>query len=210
MPRRDPPRPSAAGRPNPRFMLSNFVGNAAETTIAAAHLVFGGVLQRHPDLRICLVHGGGYLPYQAARLDHGYEQEPRLVDRRIDRPPSHYLRRMYYDTVTHSPEVIRFLVDFAGHDRVVLGTDYPFEMGERDPLGLLQRAGSHDRAGRHRGTTCPPGGEVRHPERSPDRRGRVAPHRSRNAADIAVDILARLQNTAVDFSGKSTETRRQP
>ncbi len=127
------------GRPRSRYVLSNFVGNAAETTIAASHLVFGGVLERHPDLRVCLVHGGGYAPYQAARMDHGYEAEPRLVDRRISQPPSHYLRKFYFDTVTHSPEVTRFLIDFAGVEQVVLGTDYPFEMGESDPVGLIGR-----------------------------------------------------------------------
>ena len=127
------------GRPRSRYVLSNFVGNAAETTIAASHLVFGGVLERHPDLRVCLVHGGGYAPYQAARMDHGYAAEPRLVDRRISEPPSRYLRKFYFDTVTHSPEVTRFLIDFAGVEQVVLGTDYPFEMGERDPAGLVGR-----------------------------------------------------------------------
>jgi aminocarboxymuconate-semialdehyde decarboxylase len=127
------------GRTDPRYVLGNFVGNAAETTIAAAHLVFGGVMERHPDLRICLVHGGGYAPYQAARMDHGWEAEPRLVDRRLSQPPSTSLRRFYYDTVTHSPEVTRFLLDFAGAEHVVLGTDYPFEMGEKDPVGLVAR-----------------------------------------------------------------------
>jgi aminocarboxymuconate-semialdehyde decarboxylase len=118
-------------------VLNNFVGNAAESTIAAAHLVFGGVLERHPDLRICLVHGGGYAPYQAGRMDHGYVAEPRLVDKRLSRPPSDYLRRLYYDTVTHSPAVLRFLLDFAGAEHVVLGSDYPFEMGTADPVGSL-------------------------------------------------------------------------
>lgn len=123
----------------PRYLLSNFVGNAAETTFAAAHIACGGVLERHPDLRICLVHGGGNVPCQAPRLDHGYESESRLTDRRITRPPSRYLRRMYYDTVTHSPDLLEFLVTFAGHRQVLVGSDYPFEMGERDPLGLLRR-----------------------------------------------------------------------
>lgn len=126
------------GRDKPRYVLGNFVGNAAETTIAAAHLVFGGVLERHPDLRVCLVHGGGYAPYQAARMDHGWESEPRLVDRRLSELPSAYLRRFYFDTVTHSPEVMRFLLDFAGVGQVVMGTDYPFEMGEADPVGLVR------------------------------------------------------------------------
>jgi aminocarboxymuconate-semialdehyde decarboxylase len=127
------------GRDKPRYVLGNFVGNAAETTIAAAHLVYGGVLERHPDLRVCLVHGGGYAPYQAGRMDHGYQAEPRLVDKRLSRLPSDYLRMLYFDTVTHSPDVMRFLVDFAGAGHVVLGSDYPFEMGEADPVGSIQR-----------------------------------------------------------------------
>ena len=112
-------------------MLGNFVGNAAETTIAAAHLVFGGVLERHPGLRVCLVHGGGFAPYQAARMDHGYGAEPRLVDKRLSRPPSDYLRKLYFDTVTHSPEVLRFLIDFAGREQVVLGNRLPVRDGRR-------------------------------------------------------------------------------
>lgn len=132
------------GRKMARYVLGNFVGNAAETTIAAAHLVFGGVLERHPDLRICLVHGGGFAPYQAGRLDHGYESEPRLVDKRLSRPPSDYLRKLYFDTVTHSPEVLRFLIDFAGVEQVVVGTDYPFEMGEADPVGALRQVANLD------------------------------------------------------------------
>lgn len=138
------------GRPQSRYVLSNFVGNAAETTIAAAHLVFGGVMERHPDLRVCLVHGGGYAPYQAARMDHGFAAEPRLTDRRITLEPSAYLRRFYFDTVTHSPEVTRFLLDFAGTDHVVLGTDYPFEMGETDPVGLVAGVPGLDEEGRRR------------------------------------------------------------
>jgi aminocarboxymuconate-semialdehyde decarboxylase len=126
------------GRREVRYVLNNFVGNAAESTIAAAHLVFGGVLERHPDLRVCLVHGGGYAPYQAGRMDHGYVAEPRLVDKRLSRPPSDYLRQLYYDTVTHSPAVLRFLLDFAGAEHVVLGSDYPFEMGEAEPVESLQ------------------------------------------------------------------------
>ncbi len=127
------------GREKPRYVLGNFVGNAAETTIAAAHLVYGGVLERHPDLRVVLVHGGGYAPYQAGRMDHGYQSEPRLTDKRLTRLPSDYLRLLYFDTVTHSPDVMRFLLDFAGPGHVVLGSDYPFEMGEADPVGAIQR-----------------------------------------------------------------------
>jgi aminocarboxymuconate-semialdehyde decarboxylase len=133
------PYDSLAGRGVSRYFLGNLVGNPAESTVAAAHLIFGGVLERHPGLRVCLVHGGGYVPSQAARMDHGYQAEPRLVDKRLSRPPSHYLRKLYFDTVTHSPEVTRFLLDFAGAGQVVVGSDYPFEMGEADPVGSLQR-----------------------------------------------------------------------
>lgn len=122
------------GRPRPRYFLNNTVGNAAETTIAVAHLVCGGVLERHPGLRVCVVHGGGYLPYQAGRLDHGYAARPDLAGRRLSRPPSEYLRSLYYDTVTHSARALRFLIEFAGADHVVLGSDYPFEMGDADPV----------------------------------------------------------------------------
>ncbi|MGH3666271.1 MAG: amidohydrolase family protein [Egibacteraceae bacterium] len=132
------PDQTLPGRRNPRHFLNNTVGNAAETTIAVGHLICGGVLERYPDLRICLVHGGGYLPYQAGRLDHGYDAVPGLVGRHLTRPPSDYLRRLFFDTVTHSPAVLRFLVDFAGADHVVLGSDYPFEMGDPDPVRTVR------------------------------------------------------------------------
>jgi aminocarboxymuconate-semialdehyde decarboxylase len=132
------PDQTLPGRPEPRYFLNNLVGNAAETTIAVAHLLLAGVLERHPDLRVVLVHGGGYLPYQAGRLDHGYRSVPREVARHVARPPSEQLRRLYFDTVTHSPAVLRFLLDFAGPDHVVLGSDYPFEMGQPDPVGLVR------------------------------------------------------------------------
>jgi aminocarboxymuconate-semialdehyde decarboxylase len=155
------------GRDRPRYVLGNFVGNAAETTIAAAHLVFGGVLERHPDLRICLVHGGGYVPYQAGRMDHGYRAEPRLDDKRLSGLPSDHLRRFYFDTVTHAPEVTRFLLDFAGTGQVVVGSDYPFEMGEADPIGALRRVPGLQEADRQRiveGNLARLVAEVRHDE----------------------------------------------
>ena len=126
------------GRDGAPYFLNNLVGNGAETTIAVSHLLFGGVLERHPDLRLVLVHGGAHLPYQAGRMDHGFNAAPRLTATKITQLPSDQLKRLYYDTVTHSHDVLRFLVDFAGADHVVLGSDYPFEMGQPDPVAFVR------------------------------------------------------------------------
>jgi aminocarboxymuconate-semialdehyde decarboxylase len=123
-----------------RYFLSNIVGNPAEETAAAAHLLFGGVLERHPGLRVCLTHGGGFLPYQIGRQDRGYEALPRLTAQTLGAPPSSLLRRFYYDTVVHGTEALRFLVDRIGSDRVVLGSDYPFPMGDPEPIATVRRA----------------------------------------------------------------------
>ena len=125
------------GRGTPRYFLGNAVGRPAQTTLAVAHLVLGGVLERFQELRVCVVHGGGFLPYQRGRLDRAYLAQPRLAAVNLTRPPSVWLRRLYYDTVVHDPEVLAWLVDFAGADHVVLGSDYPFEMGDPDPVGTV-------------------------------------------------------------------------
>jgi len=108
------------------------------TTIAAACLVFSGVLERHPSLKICLVHGGGFVPYQAGRFVHGWHvrAEPK---RKLDKPPTDSLKRFYFDTIVHSKEALAFLVGHAGADRVLLGSDYPFDMGM--PEGVSQVRG---------------------------------------------------------------------
>lgn len=129
---------SLPGRENARYLLNNLVGNGAETTIAISHMLFGGVLERHPDLRLCVAHGGAHLPYQAGRLDHGYRAAPKVTAKNTSQLPSDQLKRLYYDTVTHSPDVLRFLIDFAGPEHVVLGSDYPFEMGQPDPVNFVR------------------------------------------------------------------------
>lgn len=131
------PYASLAGRGVSRYFLGNLVGNPAESTIAVAHLIFGGVLERHPDLKVCLVHGGGFAPYQAGRWDRGFAADARGAAVNLTRPPSEWLRRLYYDTVLHSSGSLRFLIDFVGADHVVLGSDYPFEMGEQAPLETI-------------------------------------------------------------------------
>jgi len=121
-----------------RYFLSNAVGRPAETTIALGHLIFGGVFERFPNLTVCVVHGGGFLPYQIGRMDRAFHAKPELAAVNITRPPSAWLDHLYYDTVTHNPDVARFLVDQVGATRVVLGTDYPFEMGDANPVETVQ------------------------------------------------------------------------
>lgn len=126
--------PSGPTRTPVPYRLGNFVGNPSDTTMAVARLMFGGVLDRHPGLRICLVHGGGFLPYQVGRLERGFRV---YGGDRIKTSPLELVRRLYYDTVLHSVSRLRTLIDAVGVDRVLLGTDYPFEMGDPDPQATL-------------------------------------------------------------------------
>ncbi|MGH3329276.1 MAG: amidohydrolase family protein [Streptomycetales bacterium] len=134
------PYRSLEGRGLARYFLSNLVANPAESTVAVAHLIFGGVLERYPGLRVCVVHGGGFLPYQAGRLDRGYHAKAARTAKRLSRPPSEWVRHLYYDTVVHAPEALTALVGLVGADRVVLGSDYPFEMGDPDPVATVRAA----------------------------------------------------------------------
>jgi aminocarboxymuconate-semialdehyde decarboxylase len=124
-----------------RYFLHNAVSNPAEETVAASHLVLGGVLERHPRLTVCLTHGGGFLPYQIGRLDRVFDAKPELAAQKITRPPSSFLSRFYYDTVVHSAESLRFLAERVGADRVVLGSDFPFPMGDLRPVDTVRKAG---------------------------------------------------------------------
>ena len=113
------------------YYLKNLVGLPFETTIAGACLVFGGVLERHPDLKICLSHGGGFVPYQAGRFRHGYDVRPEAKVN-LEQSPEASISRLFYDTILHSKPTLEFLVSSAGADRVLLGSDYPFDMGNLD------------------------------------------------------------------------------
>lgn len=128
--------------PTPRVAahyLHNLVANPLDTTLAAAALIFGGVLDRHPDLVLILAHGGGYWPYQFGRFDRGHAIRPEC--RGAARAPRSYLRAFYYDTIVHSPEALRYLIGLVGADRVLLGTDFPFDMRDPDPVATLDGAG---------------------------------------------------------------------
>ncbi len=110
------------------YYLANLIGNPVDTTIAAASLVFGGVMERHPNLKICLSHGGGFVPYQGGRWVHGWNVrgEPQA---NLKVSPAASLRRFYYDTILHAAAPLEYLVRAAGADHVLLGSDYPFDMG---------------------------------------------------------------------------------
>jgi aminocarboxymuconate-semialdehyde decarboxylase len=118
--------------------LSNLLGNPFDTAVAAAQLVFGGVLDRHPRLEVCLPHAGGALPYLVGRLQHG--QRVRPENRKIARKPfGAYLRRFTYDTISHAPEALRYLIGLVGADRVMLGSDYCFDMGPARPRDIVEK-----------------------------------------------------------------------
>ena len=121
----------------PHFM-HNAVGQPLEEQIAITHLIFGGVLDRHPGIRFVIAHGGGYFPYYVGRMDHAWEVRPELR-KQIARRPSEYLRELWYDTVVFRPDALEYLVNLAGADKVMLGTDYPFDMAEADPVGLIEK-----------------------------------------------------------------------
>jgi aminocarboxymuconate-semialdehyde decarboxylase len=117
------------------WYLGNIIGQPAETTLALSHLIFGGVLDRHPDLIVCAAHGGGYLPQYIGRADHAYAVRPESAA--MKQPPSAYLGQLYFDSLVYTTGTARQLIDVAGADHVLLGTDYPFDMGVTDPLSRL-------------------------------------------------------------------------
>jgi aminocarboxymuconate-semialdehyde decarboxylase len=122
-----------------RFYLANTVGQPVENAVALSHLIFAGVLDRHPHLRIVAAHGGGYLPTAIGRSDRAWHVRPEAHG--CAHPPSAYLRRIWFDTVVHDAAALRALVEAAGGSQVVLGSDFPFDMGVDDPAALVRGAG---------------------------------------------------------------------
>lgn len=122
------------------YYLWNAWANPAETALTASHMILAGVLENNPDLKVVLFHGGGHLPYQIGRLDRAYAMRPE-TRARISQPPSAYLKRCYFDTITHSAPALRFLIDLVGADRVMVGSDYPFDMGYERPAELVRGLG---------------------------------------------------------------------
>jgi aminocarboxymuconate-semialdehyde decarboxylase len=118
------------------FYLNNLLGNPFDTAVAAANLIFGGVLDRFPRLEVCLPHAGGAFPYLYGRLQRGQRMRPE-ARKRARRPVSAYLRRFTYDTIAHSPEALRYLIGLVGADRVMLGSDFCFDMGYERPRDVV-------------------------------------------------------------------------
>ncbi|MGW5564363.1 amidohydrolase family protein [Streptomyces tendae] len=122
-----------------RWYLSNTVGQPTENAVALSHLIFSGVLDRHPGLRLLAAHGGGYLPTHIGRSDHAWSARSD-ASAGCAHLPSSYLKRLYFDSLVHDPHVLRELVRVAGADHVLLGSDFPFDMGTEDPVGALRAA----------------------------------------------------------------------
>ncbi|MFH1141243.1 MAG: amidohydrolase family protein [Chloroflexota bacterium] len=124
------------GKRIPRYHLLNTVGNPVERAITFASLVFGGVMDKCPNLKVCLAHGGGYVCYGVGRMDRGWQVRPEARIH-ISQPPSKYLRRFYYDCLTQGEAALRFLIDQVGVDRVVFGTDWPADMAIDWPVSWV-------------------------------------------------------------------------
>jgi aminocarboxymuconate-semialdehyde decarboxylase len=121
----------------PRHWLPWLVGMPAEQSRAACSLIFGGVLERLPALRVCFAHGGGSFPYTLGRIEHGFQMRPDLVASQNQRPPREYLSRIYFDTCVHDAAALRYLLEVSGSKQLMLGTDYPFPLGEQAPGRLI-------------------------------------------------------------------------
>jgi len=156
-----------------RFYLANTVAQPAENAVALSHLIFAGVLDRFPQLKLVAAHGGGYLPQVIGRSDHAWQVRPEA--RGCEHPPSSYLGRLWFDSLVHSPVELARLVETAGARRVLLGSDYPFDMGSDYPVEAVEAAalGQDEREGILRG----------------------------NAADLGLASLARSQEAVLEREG---------
>jgi len=128
-----------------RFSFSNTIGNPLETTIALHYLIFDGVLERHPNLKILAVHGGGYLAAYPGRIDHAWGARSDAHGE-LPHPPTSYLKKIHFDSVVFTPQQLAELVRLYGADHIIMGTDYPFDMADYDPIGHVASAGLDEAA----------------------------------------------------------------
>jgi aminocarboxymuconate-semialdehyde decarboxylase len=129
------PLQTVGGKRMEDYFLSNLLGNPIDTAIAACHLIFGGVLDRHPNLQVTLPHAGGVLPILIGRIDRGWKARPAATS--LPRAPSSYLRQFHYDTIAHSKPILQFVISQVGADRVMIGSDYCFDMGYEQPVEII-------------------------------------------------------------------------
>jgi aminocarboxymuconate-semialdehyde decarboxylase len=125
-----------------RFYMTNLVGQNVEHAVAISSVILSGVLDRHPDVRIVFAHGGGYAPFHPGRLDHGWAVREEITTPREE--PSSYLRKLWFDSLVYEPDLLEVLVARVGADRVLLGSDFPFDMGVEDPVGHVHACALDD------------------------------------------------------------------
>jgi aminocarboxymuconate-semialdehyde decarboxylase len=128
------------GNTRQQHYMWNSWANPVETSLTAAHMIMTGVMESFPELKVVLSHGGGTLPYQISRLDRSFVQRPE-ARQRISAPPSTYFKRFYFDTITHSKDALAYLLNLVGVDQIVLGSDYPFDMGHERPADIVAELG---------------------------------------------------------------------
>ena len=132
--------PTRGGRANSwlnKYHLRNLIGNPLETTNAIASIIFGGVMDKLPNIKLCFAHAGGYACHGIGRFDHGYNVRPEASEG-IKNLPSDYVKKMYFDSITHSDRSLRYLIDTVGSSQVLLGSDYPADMGEPYPVDFVK------------------------------------------------------------------------
>jgi aminocarboxymuconate-semialdehyde decarboxylase len=127
------------------YYFNNLIGNPLESTLAVGHLIFGGVLDRFPGLKICVAHGGGYIPGYWGRMDHGWRARGDCSEH-CKNLPSSYLRKLWFDTLVFDKEQLSSLVRTHGSDRLCLGSDYPFDMAEPNPVAFHDELNDDDKA----------------------------------------------------------------
>ncbi|MBS1912444.1 MAG: amidohydrolase [Bacteroidetes bacterium] len=134
----------------PRYWLPWLVGMPAETSLAICSVLFGGVLDRFPNLRFCFSHGGGSFPFTLGRIEHGFHVRPDLVQIRTTTEPRALVPRLYFDSLVHDPAALRYMLDLFTSERIMLGSDYPFPLGEHHPGALIESMHEIDAASRER------------------------------------------------------------
>ncbi|HNC46507.1 MAG TPA: amidohydrolase family protein [Acidobacteriota bacterium] len=134
----------------PQYFLPWLVGMPAESSLAICSVIFGGVLERLPQLKICFAHGGGAFPYTLGRINKGYEARPDLCQIHITHPPRTYLPQIYVDSLVHDPDALLYILKLFGANRVAMGSDYPFPLGEFPPGNLIKSMAELDELTRER------------------------------------------------------------